>query len=271
MSPGQADRINEILRAMDERNRLQVPPDPQGAVSREQGADVSIPDPLATPDEPGQEEAKPQPDLSPVEARLDALTETVKALLDRERRLQSLPLPAPVDAEEDESEGWGPPIELTEVVPHIEPRGRMLPEAPKLPWPARLLHEAATGNGEYDQWREVEPDDGVANGWQPKPGGKTHENTESSLWEANGREGIPTSSVCAWSRIVWVHEEENDEHRFVFDYQYDGMADGIADYDILYWDNALEEWKILSFADADFKVLQRKADDSMDWDWVRCH
>ena len=46
---------------------------------------------------------------------------------------------------------------------------------------------------------------------------------------------------------------------------------GTADYDILYWKVATKEWKLLPFADAAYKVLQRKADGTLGWDWVRGH
>jgi len=46
---------------------------------------------------------------------------------------------------------------------------------------------------------------------------------------------------------------------------------GTADYDTLYWDNTDKVWKLLAGPDTDYKVLQRKADDTIGWDYVRAH
>jgi hypothetical protein len=47
------------------------------------------------------------------------------------------------------------------------------------------------------------------------------------------------------------------------------LPNGNANYDILYWYNGA--WTLLPKADADYKVLQRKADDSLGYDWTRLH
>ena len=49
----------------------------------------------------------------------------------------------------------------------------------------------------------------------------------------------------------------------------DGLAAGTVAYQILYWDGAA--WVTLNLADADYKVLQRKVDDTLGWDYVRAH
>ena len=49
------------------------------------------------------------------------------------------------------------------------------------------------------------------------------------------------------------------------------IPDGTAENDMLRWDHTKKAWVILDAPDADFKVLQRKADDSLGFDWVRAH
>jgi len=48
-----------------------------------------------------------------------------------------------------------------------------------------------------------------------------------------------------------------------------GLADGTSYGQILYWDGAA--WALLDFADTDYKVLQRKVDDTIGYDFIRAH
>ena len=48
-----------------------------------------------------------------------------------------------------------------------------------------------------------------------------------------------------------------------------GMPDGVATNDMWYWDGSA--WALLTGPDADYKVLQRNADDTIGWSWVRAH
>lgn len=50
------------------------------------------------------------------------------------------------------------------------------------------------------------------------------------------------------------------------------IPDGDADNEMLRWDETTTKaWAILDGPDTDFKVLQRLADDSLGFDWVRAH
>ena len=46
---------------------------------------------------------------------------------------------------------------------------------------------------------------------------------------------------------------------------------GTADYDLLYWDTATETWELLPLTGDSYKVLQRKADATLGYDYVRAH
>ncbi len=47
------------------------------------------------------------------------------------------------------------------------------------------------------------------------------------------------------------------------------VPNGTKDYQIIYWYN--NAWNLLDLADLDYKVLQRKADDTLGYDYVRAH
>lgn len=50
------------------------------------------------------------------------------------------------------------------------------------------------------------------------------------------------------------------------------LVEGDADNEMLRWDETTEkDWVILDAPDTDFKVLQRKADDTLGFDYVRAH
>ncbi len=50
------------------------------------------------------------------------------------------------------------------------------------------------------------------------------------------------------------------------------MPDGDADNEMLKWDQTTDKaWAIQDAPDTAFKVLQRKADGTIGWDWLRAH
>ena len=49
------------------------------------------------------------------------------------------------------------------------------------------------------------------------------------------------------------------------------VPDGENENEMLYWDDTNGIWTLLDAPDADYKVLQRKSDDTIGWDWVRAH
>lgn len=91
-------------------------------------------------------------------------------------------------------------------------------------FPVRLIAEASGGGGEYDEWEEVQISD--ADSWEAGGAERAHDSTDParSVFEANGREGIYADAT--YGTIVWVHEEDGDEERYVFDYGMDKVEGG---------------------------------------------
>jgi len=97
--------------------------------------------------------------------------------------------------------------------------------------------------------------------WSDLTGGRT-----GTAYEANVVAGIAVGT------IIKIREEYDTTGtlRYVFDYS-TGVPSGTADWDLLVWNNTSKTWVVLAKADADYKPLQRKADDSVGWDWIRAH
>lgn len=84
--------------------------------------------------------------------------------------------------------------------------------------------------------------------------------------------GWDTSTILIFQRFP-RYEYDSDESCNVHGVLLGSASNphGTNDYDILYWDETDEEWKVLEFTSDDYKVLQRKSDYSLGWDWVRAH
>lgn len=124
----------------------------------------------------------------------------------------------------------------------------------------RLTSEASGQGGYYSAKRladDAETDADPAETW-----------TDTAK-EVNEREGLKTGA--ADGTVVWAWYDWTDSPAELRFSVASGLLDGTADYDILYWDNTDEEWKVLAFAGSDYQVLQRKADDTLGWDYVRAH
>lgn len=121
---------------------------------------------------------------------------------------------------------------------------------------AEITGEAAGGGGYYSAKRLLSD-------------GATDESpavtVTDGLKEVAGTEGIATGTVVR----AWIDETADPvEWRFSAS---SALPSGTADYDVLYWDHTAGQWKVLAFADADYKVLQRKSDDTLGWDYVKAH
>jgi len=156
------------------------------------------------------------------------------------------------------------------------------PDATKITFPARLKQENSSDFGEYDQWEEVETDDAATNTWQTKAGGRTHTSTSESLWEANQETDIHAHATTG--TIVWVHGEEGDEHRYVFDYQNTllpttPVSDGTYITTITVsdgggtttWETS-SDYLLPSFSgESQYMVLQLDDTPAPVWGWVKAH
>jgi len=116
----------------------------------------------------------------------------------------------------------------------------------------------ATG-GAYT-FKEKNLTDGTT--WADLTGGRT-----GTCYEANDVAGIAVGAIIK----IRVEYDTGGTLRYVFNAS-SAIPAGTADWDILVWDQTTDKaWEVLAKADANYKVLQRKADDSIGWDWVRAH
>ena len=131
----------------------------------------------------------------------------------------------------------------------------LLPKDPG--FPAKILTE--TGSGAYTFEEEVLTDGTT---WTTLSGGRT-----GTCYESNDVAGIAVGTIIK----IRIEYDTTGTLRYVFDYS-TGVPSGTADWDLLVWDQTTDKaWEVLVKADADYKVLQRKSDDSIGWDWVRAH
>lgn len=86
----------------------------------------------------------------------------------------------------------------------------------------------------------------------------------------NAETGNLNSGVTGAAQILWAETGTGVKWAVVrLGSAEAGMADGTSQNQMWWWDEATGEWKLLTGPDADYKILQRKADDSIGWDYLR--
>jgi len=176
---------------------------------------------------------------------------------DGETRLEALEARV-VELESAAADPWtGPPVPLDPPAPKPALVGPTLFPPPVLvTFPAKI--ETDEGSGEYtftEQWLTD------ATTWADKTAGRT-----GTCYEINDVTGVAVGKIIE----ITIKHDTSGVVRYIFSWA-GGIPAGTAENQMLEWDHANGKWIVLAAPDTDYKVLQRKADDSIGWDWVRAH